>query len=437
MHLINADVAEPGPGATFSVWCRNKGFSSMLKPLEAIVKNRDRIAALAQAYEGQMVSFLRELVAIPAESGHEKPVIERIQREMEKAGFDEIRTDPMGNLLGRIGSGKKIIMMDSHTDAVGVGDPREWAWDPYKGKVEDGFVYGRASGDQRGAMASLVYAGKIIKELGLDGDYTLYVVGSVQEEDCEGLAWLYILKEDGIAADCVVLTEPTNMQICRGQRGRMEIGVHFRGRSCHASAPERGDNPIYKMIPLVREVEALNTRLRDDAFLGKGTIAVTDIRCMSPSLCAVPGACSIHLDRRLTTGDTKESAMAEVTLLAGAQGAEVEILHYDVPSYTGLRYAMEKYYSTWVLEENHPLVQAGVNAFAAVHGKPPVVGKWTFSTNGVGSMGMMGVPTIGFGPGDEEVAHTVLERVPIRHLVEAAKFYAAFPLMYVSTVVGG
>jgi len=404
---------------------------------EAIVNNRDRIAGLAQSYEGEMVSFLRDLIAIPAESSHEKPVIERIHREMQKVGFDEIRTDPMGNLFGRIGSGKKIIMMDSHTDAVGVGDPKEWAWDPYKGKVEDGFVYGRASSDQRGGMASLVYAGKIIKELGLLGDYALYVVGSVMEEDCDGLAWLYILKEDGIPVDCVVLTEPTNLQVYRGQRGRMEMEVHFRGRSCHASAPERGDNPIYKMTPLVREIEALNTRLRDDAFLGKGTIAVTDIRSMSPSMCAVPGACSIHLDRRLTTGDTKESAIAEVKALPGAQGAEVEILNYEVPSYTGLLYPMEKYYPTWVLEETHPLVQAGVSAYAALHGRPPVVDKWTFSTNGVGSMGLMGVPTIGFGPGEEEVAHSVMERVPIRHLVEAAKFYAAFPLTYVSTMTSG
>jgi len=404
---------------------------------ETIVRNRHRIAALAQACEAEMVAFLRDLVAIPAESGREGPVIERIRCEMEKVGFDEIRTDPMGNLLGRIGSGKKIIMMDAHTDAVGVGDPKEWSWDPYRGKVEDGFVYGRASGDQRGGMASLVYAAKIIKELGLEGDYTLYVVGSVHEEDCEGLAWLYILKEDAIPADCVLLTEPTNLRICRGHRGRMEMEVHVRGRSCHASTPERGDNPIYKMMPLVREIEALNSRLCNDAFLGKGTITVTDIRAMSPSLCAVPGACTIHLDRRLTTGDTKESAVAEVKALAGAQGAEVETLRYDVPSYTGLIYPMEKYYPTWVLEENHPLVQAGVSAYAALNGKPPAIGKWAFSTNGVGSMGVMGVPTIGFGPGEEEVAHTVLERVPIHHLVEAAQFYASFPLCYVRTVAGG
>src|SRR5581483_7771906 len=314
--------------------------------------NRECLAKLAQSYEPAMVQFLRDLIAIPAESCQEGPVIARIRCEMEKVGFDEIRVDGMGNILGRIGSGKTVIMMDSHTDPAGVGDPKEWAWDPYKGKVENGYIYGRGACDQRAGMTSMVYAGKLIKALNLTGDYTLWVVGSVQEEDCDGLPWLYILSEDGIRPDCVVITEPSKLGIYRGHRGRMEIEVHLRGRSCHASAPERGDNPIYKMARLVAEVEKLNERLKDDPFLGKGTIAVTEIRSLSPSLCAVPGACSIHLDRRLTAGETKESAVAEVKALPGAEDAEVEILSYEVPSYTGLRYPMEKYYPTWLLEES-------------------------------------------------------------------------------------
>ncbi len=392
--------------------------------------DRARLAAAAQAYEPDMVQFLRDLIAIPAESCQEGPVIARIRAEMEKVGFDEVRVDPMGNILGRIGSGRKVIMMDSHTDTVGVGDPKEWAFDPYRGKIEGGYIYGRGACDQRGGMASLVYAGKLIQDLNLAGDYTLYVVGSVQEEDCDGLPWLYILKEDGIRPDCVVITEPTRLGIYRGHRGRMEIEVHLRGRSCHASAPERGDNPVYKMARLVEEVEKLNERLRPDPFLGKGTIAVTEIRSLSPSLCAVPGACSIHLDRRLTAGETRESAVAEVQTLPGAENAEIEILRYDTPSYTGLRYPMEKYYPTWVLEESHPLAQAALRTYKTLWDRPPVVDKWTFSTNGVATMGLMGVPTIGFGPGEEEVAHSAAERMPIRHLVEAAQFYAAFPLFF-------
>jgi putative selenium metabolism hydrolase len=392
--------------------------------------NREHLASLAKSYEPDIVRFLRDLIAIPAESCQEGPVIARIRQEMENVGFDEIRVDRMGNILGRIGSGNTVIMMDSHTDTVGVGDPKEWAWDPHRGKVDDGYIYGRGACDQRGGMASLVYAGKLIKELDLTGDYTLYVVGSVQEEDCDGLSWLYILNEDGVRPDCVVITEPSRLGIYRGHRGRMEIEVHLRGKSCHASAPERGDNPVYKMAHLVQEVEKLNERLRSDVFLGKGTIAVTQVRSLSPSLCAVPGACSIHLDRRLTAGETKESALAEVKALPGASEAEIEILSYDTPSYTGLRYPMEKYYPTWVLEESHPLAQAAIRTYRALWDRAPVVDKWTFSTNGVGSMGLMGVPTIGFGPGEEEVAHSVGERIPIRHLVEAAQFYAAFPLTY-------
>ena len=401
-----------------------------MNPIELVQSQRQRLDERIRSYQDDVVHFLRDLIAIPAESSQEGPVIQRIRQEMEKVGFDEVRVDPMGNILGRVGSGKRVIMMDSHTDTVGIGDRREWQWDPYKGKVEGGFIYGRGACDQRAGMASMVYAAKAIKELGLGGDYTLYMAGTIQEEDCDGLAWIYILRESGIRPDCVLITEPTNLKVYRGHRGRMEIEVHLRGRSCHASAPERGDNPIYKMTTLLREIEELNTRLRDDAFLGKGTIAVTEIRSLSPSLCAVPAACSIHLDRRLTAGETKESAVAEVKALSGAKGAEVEVLRYDRPSYTGLVYPMEKYYPTWVLEEKHPLIQAAVETYRSLHDKPPVVDKWVFSTNGVGSMGTCGVPTVGFGPGEENVAHSVNERVAIDHLLEAARFYAVFPLVF-------
>jgi putative selenium metabolism hydrolase len=273
-----------------------------------------------------------------------------------------------------------------------------------------------------------------MKDLGLDGDYTLWIVGSVQEEDCDGLSWIYILREDGIKPELVVITEPSSLRVCRGHRGRMEIEVHIHGRSCHASAPERGENPIYKMTALIREVEELNTRLKCDAFLGKGTIAVTQIRSVSPSLCAVPSSCSIHLDRRLTAGETRESALAEIRALPAAQDADIEVLSYAVPSYTGLVYPMEKYYPTWLLEESHPALAAAVETCRQLTGEAPIIDKWTFSTNGVGSMGACGVPTIGFGPGDEQDAHSVNERVAIDHLVKAAAFYAAFPLVYVRTM---
>jgi len=215
----------------------------------------------AQGHEARMVHFLQELIAIPSESAQERPVIQRIAAEMEAVGFDQIHIDPMGNLLGRIGSGKTVIAIDTHIDTVGIGNREEWARDPYGAVLENGIIYGRGASDQKGPMASMVYAGKMIKELDLLDDFTLYMAATVQEEDCDGLCWQYIVNEDGIRPEVVVITEPTNLNVYRGHRGRMEIGVATRGKSCHASAPERGVNAIYRMTPLVREIERLNNRI--------------------------------------------------------------------------------------------------------------------------------------------------------------------------------
>jgi len=401
-----------------------------MNPLQTVQAKKDAILQGARRCQDDVVRFLRDLIAIPATSCQEGPVIERIKAEMQKVGFDEIRVDPLGNILGRVGSGKRVIMMDSHTDTVGVGDPKEWTFDPYQGKVEDGCVWGRGASDQRAGIACLVYAGKLIKELGLADDVTVWMCGSVEEEDSDGIGWLYILREDGIRPDAIVITEPTNLRVYRGHRGRMEIEVHVPGVSCHASAPERGVNPIYKATRIIQQVEALNARLRNDPFLGKGTVTVTDIRALTPSLCAVPSSATFHLDRRLTTGESKESAVAEIRALPALQDATVEVLQYRVKSWRGLEYGMEKYYPTWVLEESHALVRSGVETYRTLFGTAPVVDKWTFSTNGVATMGIMQVPTIGFGPGEEDNAHSALERVPIEHLVTATAFYTAFSMVY-------
>jgi len=405
--------------------------------IEKLRASRDAILKGAAKHEQDIVRFLRDLVAIPATSCQEGPVIERIEQEMQRVSFDEIRIDGMGNILGRVGSGKRVVMFDSHTDTVGVGDPKEWAFDPYQGKVENGEVWGRGASDQRAGMACMVYAAKLMKELGLTEDCTVWMCGSVEEEDSDGIGWLYILREDGIRPDGIVITEPTNLRVYRGHRGRMEIEVHVPGVSCHASAPERGVNPIYKATRIIEQVEALNGRLKDDPFLGKGTIAVTDMKVVTPSQCAVPSSATLHLDRRLTAGETRESAVAEIEALPALADARVEVLQYRVKSWTGLEYGMEKYYPTWKLEESHPLVRSGVETYKSLFGKDPVVDKWTFSTNGVATMGIMKVPTIGFGPGEEDNAHSVRERVPIAHLVAATQFYAAFPLAFQHTFAAG
>ena len=382
----------------------------------------------AEKYRDDVTAFLREIIAIPSPSCEEADVARRIAAEMEDLGYDEVLSDPMGNVVGRIGDGKTKVVLDAHMDTVGVGDPSAWPHDPFKGKLADGVVFGRGASDNKGAVASQVYGGKLIADRGQDGaDVTVYVVGTVMEEDCDGLALGYFLTETVTGVDAVVLGECTNLAVYRGHRGRMEISVQTRGTSAHASAPERGDNAVAAMAPIVLDVTELNERLADDAFLGRGTIAVTMIECETASLNAIPDSCTIYLDRRLTAGETLESAVKEVASLSSAVNAKVEVLDYARPAYTGLTLETEKYYPTWVLEPDHPLVAAGAAAGEAALGKTPEVDKWTFSTNGIASAGRLGIPTIGFGPSEERWAHSVLDQCPVDHLVASIAYYAALP----------
>ncbi|MCO4112831.1 YgeY family selenium metabolism-linked hydrolase [Aeromonas hydrophila] len=388
----------------------------------------------AYQYKAEMTQFLRDMIAIPSESCDEERVVLRIKQEMEKVGFDKVEIDPMGNVLGYIGQGPHLIAMDAHIDTVGVGNMANWTFDPYEGMEDHEIIGGRGASDQEGGMASMVYAGKIIKDLGLEDQYTLLVTGTVQEEDCDGLCWQYIIEQSKIRPEFVVSTEPTDCQIYRGQRGRMEIRVEVQGVSCHGSAPERGDNAIFKMGPILGELQELSHNLGNDDFLGKGTLTVSEIFFTSPSRCAVADSCAVSIDRRLTWGETWQRALDEIRALPAvkAAGAEVSMYQYDRPAYTGLVYPTECYFPTWKVEEDHITVKTLSKAYTQLFNKAPVVDKWTFSTNGVSIMGRHGIPVIGFGPGKEPEAHAPNEKTWKEHLVKCAAMYAVIPMLYLA-----
>lgn len=387
----------------------------------------------ANEYKPAICRFLREMIAIPSESCQEARVIQRVQDEMQAVGFDRIDVDPMGNILGYIGKGRHLIAMDAHVDTVGTGDPDQWKYDPYTGYEDDEIIVGRGASDQKGGMAAMVYAGKIIKDLNLEADYTLLITGTIQEEDCDGLCWQYMINESNIRPEFVVSTEPTSCRIHRGQRGRMEIKVSTTGVSCHGSAPERGDNAIFKMAPILNELKALHAHLKVDDFLGKGSLTVSEIFFSSPSRCAVADGCSISIDRRLTAGETGEDALQQIRDLPAVKeaGAQVAMYGYDRPSYKGLIYRTQSYFPAWTIEESHPACQTLVACHKSLFNEDPIVDKWTFSTNGVAITGMSGIPCIGFGPGHEGQSHAPNERTWKSELVVAAAMYAVIPTLYV------
>ena len=394
-----------------------------------------KINELARKYEPAMTRFLRDMIAIPSESCQEEAVIKRIEQEMKKLGYDKVEIDPMGNIIGYLGKGPRLIAFDAHIDTVGIGDRANWTFDPYQGYEDAETIGGRGASDQEGGMASMVYGGRIMKELGLIPDgFTVAIVGTVQEEDCDGLCWQYIVKEDGLKPEFVVSTEPTDGGIYRGQRGRMEIRVDVRGISCHGSAPERGDNAIFNMGRILGELEELHKRLKDDAFLGKGSLTVSQIFYSSPSRCAVADGCAISIDRRLTDGEDKELALGQIRELPSVKAlgdrVNVSMYTYELPSWTGLVYPTDCYFPTWVLPKDHKLTQAVEDAYRRLFGAEPRTDKWTFSTNGVSIMGMFGIPVVGFGPGKEKEAHAPNEKTWKQDLITCAAMYAALPGVY-------
>lgn len=381
----------------------------------------------AQLIERDIVSFLRRMIAIPAESLQEKERCELVKAEYEKLGFDEVFFDGLGTVVARIGNGPFKILMDGHIDCVGVGDPASWDYDPFRGKEENGEVWGRGAVDELPAIAAMAYGARLAMDRGFPEGVTLYLSASVMEEDCDGHCMLHLIEKEGIKPDVVVLGEPTDLDIYRGHRGRMEATITTHGRSAHGAHAHRGINALYKMAPIILDVEKLNENLAHDEFLGSGSIIVSHIEVDTPSLNAVPDRATITLDRRMTVGETVETVLAELRALPHLGDAEVELLHYDETSWTGAQATQEKYFPTWVLEESHPLVQGAEEAAAAVLDERPAISRWHFSTNGVATMGRLGIPSIGFAPGLEELAHTTEEHVKVEDLVKAAAVYSLMP----------
>jgi putative selenium metabolism hydrolase len=387
-----------------------------------------RIVAYLEGHDAEMLQFLRDIVAIPSYDSQLKDVGGAVADRMRALGFEDVRFDAMGNVLGHVGSGPRSLLFDSHLDTVGISDRAAWQWDPFVGKVDDGILYALGAGDEKGSTPPMIYALHALKQLGLLDGWTCYFFGNM-EEWCDGIAGHALVEHERIRPDFVVIGEPTNLRVYRGHRGRVEVSVTFRGKTAHASAPERGENAVYKAAAFAAQVADLNRTFVGDAFLGPGTIAVTQIQSRAPSLNAVPDVCSLYLDRRVTVGETKEQVLAELRGLPAAAGAEITVPLYEEPSYTGFVFPVEKVYPGWALPEDHVLVRAGQEARRAALGRSSEPGRWAFSTNGTYWMGKAQIPSIGFGPGDERHAHTTLDQVPLAEVTASARFYALLPIV--------
>jgi putative selenium metabolism hydrolase len=406
-----------------------------MKDLNAI---QNTLFSTISSQQTELNQLLQKLIQIRSYTGEEKEIVEFVVEKMKEYGFDEAYSDGLGNAVGRIGNGPVKILLDAHIDTVKVTESKEWQFPPFEGKIMNDKIYGRGAVDEKPAIAGYLMAGKVIKQhFGTETlPFTLYVVGSVLEEDYDGYPLWHIVKNEGIKPDFVLLGEPSGLQVCRGQRGRMELKIETLGRAAHGAHNKLGINAIYKIAPIITGIEKLDQQLPAKEPLGKGSITVTQVSTRAPSLCSVPDYAQIHIDRRLTINENQESVINELEEIIKNKGVDAKISTPKYPgiSWKGIKFEQEAYFPTWIFEEDHPLVRAGLQTAGKVLDKPAKSRCWSFSTNGVATAGHLGIPTIGFGPGREELSHSTREELPLDELLKATQFYILFPFQLCETI---
>ena len=377
------------------------------------------------SHHKDILSFLTDIVAIPSYDSNIRDVAKRVEQELRKLGFQEIHYAPYGDLVAKIGNGERKLLYDSHLDTVGVGDKKEWRFDPFSAKIQDGLMYGRGVVDEKGSTPPMIYGIKAAHDFGLLDGFTAYYFGSI-EEWCEGLSAQVFVETENVQLDYVVIGEPTDLRVVRGHKGRVELRVTAHGRSAHGASHWLGDNALYKMAPVLEAVRDLDQRLPDDLFMGRGSIVATSIDVQAGSYNVVPDRCSIVLDRRLTTGETAEAALTQVRDLLPNEDFDIQVINYDRPSYNGCVRDHPQVFPVWSLDESHPLIRSAVENSRRLD-LDTNTGKWNFSTNGAYWAGVAGIPSVGFGPGEEEVVHTVDEHIRVEDVLLAAQWYAQLP----------
>ncbi len=378
---------------------------------------------LTPELQQELIGFARSLIRIKSFSGQEEEVIQFTAQKMKALGFDEVIIDRMGNVVGRIGNGERAILFDSHMDTVAVNDEGQWAHPPFGADLVDGRIYGRGSVDMKSGAAASIYAAVMARKLAYDSGKTIYVSCSVLEEECDGENLKHMFTQLEIQPHYVVICEPSDNRIVLGHKGKAQIAIRTRGVSAHSSAPEKGVNPVYGMAEIIQRIERANAEyMREEGF--KRTLAISRISSTSASINAVPSECEVYLDRRMIPGETKDGVRQEMDRLVEGKNAAWQVGTLVRKSWTGMKVHYEPFHPAWQIDLRHPLAQACIAAYKESFGcQPAGYDFWDFSTNAVTPVSM-GIPTIGFGPGDKKLAHMRDESCPVQQIMDAFVFYA-------------
>ena len=393
-------------------------------------------------YARAATDFLQRMVRTPSPPGQEAAVAQLVADEMQKLGLRKVHIDEVGNVIGKLGRDDgPILLIDAHLDTAQVSEPTVWEHDPYGGEIVGDVLFGLGSDDAKGSIAGMLYGLGLLASDQSNLPGQIYVVATVQEVPAEGLALRAFVENSGVRPDWTLIAKPTNMKVMRGHRGRMEILLSTFGRTAHAAMPDRGENALYAAARLIFGIELLGISLMSDPVLGQGSISVTQLQSLSSARNAIPDRCDMVIDRRVTLGETAPRVLSELEALIQREGlrAEVKIARYQKSAYTGYKLSGEAHYPAWLLAADHPLILQAVASLDRSLGRKPEVAIWRFSSDGVYTMGLAGIPTIGFGPGDDMLSHAPNEFIKLSDLHRSIPAYAnlARDLLYGLTKMPG
>lgn len=375
----------------------------------------------------ELVEFARQAIMIPSFSGREKDKALFFQKKMLELGFDSAEIDKYGSVVGTINGKKpgKTILMDGHIDHVDVIDADQWKHKPFAAEVEDGKIYGRASSDMVASLTSMVLAAaRFAKSCNKDFAGKICVSGSVHEECFEGVACREISK--AVKPDFVIIGEATTTTVKIGQRGRAEVVVETEGVSCHSSNPEKGVNAVYHMMALVEEIRKIVPN--EHELLGKGILELTDIKSFPyPGASVVPSKCVATFDRRTLVGEDEKVILGQVEeaiertkkKIPGLK-ARVYLAEGEEKCWTGETIKAKRYFPAWAIDRNHELVQKALTGLEKA-GIKAEISHFAFCTNASHFCGEAGIPSIGYGPSLESLAHVRDEYIEIEQLEKSCK----------------
>ncbi len=371
--------------------------------------------------EIDVVGLTQKFIQAPSFSGDEKAAAEVAKHAMEALGFHQVERDSMGSITGVVGpeNGQPALLFDGHIDVVPIAG--EWKFDPFGGEIHNGRIYGRGTTDMKGPVAAAICG---IAQAARKGKLKRPVVmsASVMEEVTEGVALARIM--DRYQPEAVVICEASALELRIGQKGRLEIVLEIHGQPAHASMPQEGNNPIDLAARAILSLETIDSVY--DPLLGKGVlVAVSIISNPFPSPSMIPSKTVINFDRRTVPTETRETVFSQISnALKSHDITEFSLSCQSdtVETYTGEKINPERDFPPWIIDENHPLCQAGLRAIEAA-GVPRKTGGWVFCTNGSESAGRRNIPTIGIGPGDVRHAHIADEYIEIEQLTKAVEIY--------------